>query len=124
MIPQAELDAMRARAEAATRGPWVTMAHSSAAKKGTTAYGVWPQRRGAVSLATFHPGHAEEDAAFIAAARSDVPRLLDAYEELRTLARELAVRLAQVHVASTTAESVRDGYREALAKARDAGLLP
>ncbi len=111
---QADLDAMRARAEAAEAGPWTWSKIQESAQFGhvpAAVRHVWqaPQGRTTLFVATCDSANTDNDsnAAFISAARTDVPALLDAYEELRTLARELAVEsgaavdalLAQVRAA-------------------------
>ena len=97
MIPQADLDAMRAR----WSGKTMILR--------PVTDGV---RRGPITP-TVREAWAED-----AAARSDVPRLLDAYEELQTLARELAVAIN-----GTRGEAGLLAAEAALAKAHAAGLL-
>jgi len=77
-IPTDTLDEMRARVDAATPGPWTTYRH---------AYGVGietgdPDDGIQLFIETWgltYPEH-EEDAEFIAHAREDMPRLLDALD--------------------------------------------
>lgn len=91
MSPE-ELDAIRARCEKATKGPWNASAHLSG-----TCYGWdWQERFSAFNVAPHiasgtrggKPGddglpQAIADAEFIAHARSDVPALLDLIEEFQ-----------------------------------------
>lgn len=86
-----DLDAIRARADAATRAPWT--ADDTDLKVNTE------DGRALVVLATVllgdddtrenHP-QAMADAEFLAAARTDVPQLLDHIERLHRLIRDLA----------------------------------
>ena len=109
MIPQADLDAMRVRWSGKTI---VLMPVTDGVRRGPitpSVREVWV-----------------EDAA----ARTDVPRLLDAYEELRGLARDLAGQLrAMPHDLGCDRDTCDDAWRCAcgrttvLAKARAAGLL-
>ncbi len=76
MMTDAELDAIRARAEAATPGPWGITADS---------------KPNDFDIAGPEPGDTrgmfwrEEDAGFVAHARTDVPALLDEVKRLRAL---------------------------------------
>ncbi|HEY8691122.1 MAG TPA: hypothetical protein VIR57_00125 [Chloroflexota bacterium] len=108
VIPQADLVAMRARAEAATPGPWQLRLIGE--QRWTVNY---YEHGFSFRLAEIHGFEDHQaDADFIAAARTDVPRLLDAYEELRTLSRELAAEVEAEYAPLAL-----------LAKARAAGLL-
>jgi hypothetical protein len=93
-MTDAELDAIEARAADATPGPW------SARRDGA----VWQPgdmvtMAGAVATVTdpTHPS-AVRDAAFIAAARADVPALVSALREARAACREAAVALTPKHL--------------------------
>lgn len=85
MTPE-ELAEIRARAEAATPGPWVVESGN------WTGGEPWHQYRPAVPVKGRmfggEPLTTEEDAEFCAHARTDVPRLLAAYEEATRTAEE------------------------------------
>jgi hypothetical protein len=77
-MDKTELDEIRARAEAATSGPWYV---TRTTRKDGYNYHVRCLSIGYVVAGNVRPY--ERDAAFIAAARQDIPRLLDALEEER-----------------------------------------
>ena len=82
-----DLDAIKARAEAATPGPWIGSSVPSGRKYGVISvkdYGEWT-RHGARPLAVLSgiPTHGRHpDTQFIAHARTDIPDLLVAIDEL------------------------------------------
>jgi len=88
-LTRAELDAIRERCEAATPGPWTPVPQTSDGRH---------IREAAVVNASMQSfwqccykqgnGQPEQDAAFIAAARTDVPALLAHIEALETALRE------------------------------------
>lgn len=100
----AELAAWRALCEQATPEPWqyVMLAdHDAQVTYACIRIGDEVQRIGLRKKD-------EEDARFIAAARTALPRLLDECERLRGLARELADQIQQVlpHYWSPTSEAL------------------
>jgi len=72
-----ELDAIKARADAATEGPWEAD-QFGAAMNGRDSWHV--RSSGKPGVQVFLNGTLAKDAEFIAAARSDVPRLVAALE--------------------------------------------
>jgi hypothetical protein len=81
-----DLDAIRARCEVATDGPWTTEGEVARIESGEP--GAW----GDPVVDVVYLGHgaselhlSEEDAEFIAAARTDVPALIAEVERLRAL---------------------------------------
>lgn len=89
-------DAIRARADAATEGPWVV--HTA----GTGIRGhlgqpdnpyAWVRGPSGLPIAERHNGGTVADMEFAAAARTDVPALLDEVERLRAA----VARVAHVH---------------------------
>lgn len=82
------LDEIRARAEAATLGPWVadgTEIYGSHPSYGGPTHGVWVGETCRVD----DPDQGAADAAFIAAARADIPWLLAEVERLTAVAARL-----------------------------------
>lgn len=75
----AALAAIRAREQAATPGPW-TLWHRT--KHAADVQAASPNSVGGTILHTIAPCWAGPDAEFIAHARTDVPRLLDALERV------------------------------------------
>jgi hypothetical protein len=78
-VTTAELDAIEARAQAATEGPWATRdadRHMVRDAKDVVLYAYGLEKGGYAN------------AAFIAAARQDVPRLVAAVRELRAVVEE------------------------------------
>jgi hypothetical protein len=89
-IDKSELDAIRARAEAATPGPWRVFVD-----------GILEGVSGANGLLEVaEPGDLRvDDARFVAHARSDVPRLLAAIDTLEQVRAGLAAQLDAVRAA-------------------------
>lgn len=85
-----ELDAIKARAEAATAGPW--MAGGTGRHEGTVFAGV-------MRLGRFFD-QSGDDAEFIAHARSDIPALITEVERLRD-------ELDRLRFASSNPEAMR-----------------
>jgi len=92
MLTKADCAAIRARAEKATKGPWrVDEWHADNGAK----------VRGIVSTDTEIFGELyprSRDAAFIAAARQDIPALLDTVQELRTKAELIGEKAMNIPV--------------------------
>ena len=80
-IPQSELDAMQAREEAATEGPWEDTGDAISHEDWSKTEIIYHAGKGDNDCACFI-GWKEEDRIFAAHARTDQPRLLDAYEAL------------------------------------------
>lgn len=97
-----ELQAIKARAEAATPGPWskAWMWDYRVTGDGVFALGEGPTTYGA-TLAHAAP-QAERDAAFIAAARADVPALVAEVERLRAIVDAAPEYAAYVYMALAT----------------------
>ncbi len=102
-----ELAAIRARVEEATPGPWKWYHPAEFPTDIRLGWGGRPPKGGYLFRLTCshdpelsggaggaHAPPSEADAAFIAAARTDVPALLAEVERLRTLAQGLAARVA------------------------------
>lgn len=83
--PEAPLDAIKARVEAATPGPWWAENLASPTMDGSSERGpTWKVKYGLPGgRLNSGPGHDKETAAFIAHARSDVPWLIEQLEEAR-----------------------------------------
>ncbi|KKM26809.1 hypothetical protein LCGC14_1581070 [marine sediment metagenome] len=81
-IPQDELDAMRAREEAATEGPWEDTGDAISHEDWSKTEIIYHAGKGDNDCACFI-GWKEEDRIFAAHARTDQPRLRIAYEELK-----------------------------------------
>lgn len=102
------LDAAKARSDAATDGPW-TAADSvdgfSASVHGprgcVAAARSTPNRELGFELGPLQPGRRREDAEFIAAARTDLPKALDA---LRALLDAAAISERHMYMTLTTQE--------------------
>ena len=82
-----QLAAIRARCDAATPGPWVARLVYNAVY-GAEAEGVRSEPDGTMICGPGFPHPGAEDAEFIAAARADVPALL---EEISRLREEVSV---------------------------------
>lgn len=100
-----ELAAIRARAEAATPGPWIYdgpdlfaegeewMQSISALSDRLAAHGITTELLALVPTGEYQPAdiqpQSRHDAVFIAAAREDIPRLLDEILRLRAFVEDL-----------------------------------
>lgn len=100
-LSKADVEAIRARADAAESPPWVVSTGARGFVPGQTIFA--GSERGRVVLQTASLGASSEqfqaDATFAAAARSDVPRLLSALEAAWTERDELLDVLGLLHVA-------------------------
>ena len=94
-----DLDAIEARANAATEGPWCTDAWEI--YQGAEYQPGISQWIGETCRGTSTPEQDRDDAAFVAAARTDVPALVD---EVRRLTTELAT--AQSHAIDWAADAI------------------
>jgi hypothetical protein len=113
-LSDAELQAMAARCEAATPGPWICV-HSGSAPEPIVVSETVLNRRGSrmIVAATRWPlaslgadeAMAEANAHFVAAARSDMPRLLN---ELRWLRIALADQARVAAVGSAQERGAKD----------------
>ncbi|RKN40758.1 hypothetical protein [Streptomyces hoynatensis] len=137
-LTAAELDEIRARAEAATPGHW------GSARDEQGAYAVEAQPRLVLGVGSLHDGVIADvhtgysDAAFVARARTDIPRLLaeverqardlekaremaaDQLRQIEALTDQLAAARATVAEQQDQLAAVRPG-REDLARARREG---
>ena len=100
-----DLDAIEARAKAATPGPWES--HTNRNDDNGRAWGwVAPLRRTLVTIVTWNRGqnsNAEADARFIAHAREDVPALVAEVRRLREAELALVRMVAEESKRATTA---------------------
>ena len=108
----ADLAAMRVRSEKASKGPWVAVRGRSGR------YCDWEVTgplHGAAGTLAF-----QSDAEFIAAARDDVPRLLDELNRLRTRVDELESEGAFLEALRAAGVDNWGGYGHAVALHREA----
>lgn len=124
MTPE-ELAAIRARAEAATPGPWKVDEGPALADPLLEGEGDWYRHiEGWTNTGWEWLCLSPEDAAFIAHAREDIPKLLDEVEALRARAEraEEQVRLLTLEV-DVEREAARAARKREQARARDARQL-
>jgi hypothetical protein len=118
-MSELDLDAIRARADAATPGPWAKPFCTDA--PGDEGWWINNGRVGteeySIGLTMAYNPRAEADATFIAAARADIPALLDEVERLRALLPivDAARVLAANHKAWGASKRVIPGTPELLA---------
>lgn len=91
----AEVAAIRAKADAATPGPWSVRHYGSNDECVRTAHG------DPIAWCKANVSNAERDAAFIASARIDVPALCDEVERQRARADKAEAELARVEAMRT-----------------------
>ncbi len=98
-IPQEELDVMRAQEEAATKGPWEDTGDAISHEDWSKTEIIYHAGKGDNDCACFI-GWKEEDRIFAAHARTDQPRLLDAYEALLADNKRLREALREARIDS------------------------
>jgi hypothetical protein len=122
-ITPEELVAIEARCEAATPGPWSVEVYD----KGTTFYGIGPVRADKVWMGGgYEPSYEQAvldvempDAAFIAAARSDIPKLLAAIKSRDAELAELRAFYREREKACAERADERDAAKALLARAAE-----
>jgi hypothetical protein len=89
-MTDAELEAIRVRAQAATPGPWTSMVEGRDHTSGDSFIMIGPPERRTddmyVSLGSHPASPADQD--FVAAARQDIPRLLNEIQRLASMLKE------------------------------------
>jgi hypothetical protein len=109
VTPDLDLDAIEARAESATRGPWTTDVEIDGYRAGlrTVVRGPFGKRILTVGQIRLHEsGDAEANVAFTAAARDDVPALIAEVRRLR--AENAGLRVAVLLLTDGVAEARAD----------------
>ncbi|WNF07426.1 ead/Ea22-like family protein [Brevibacillus borstelensis] len=107
VITPQELAAIRERAEKATPGPWKLINYDNG-------FAVYASEVEMISDWYYENGFTEENAEFIANARTDIPRLLDEIERLQerwVYAIENAEHMADVLVPQDLSDFYRDVAR-------------
>jgi hypothetical protein len=120
-LTREEREAMRARCEAATPGPWRALREGNwRLDDGTLAGASRVDELPVVSSQGIRivSRFADADADFIAAARGDVPRLLDALDTAEAWQDVLLYWLLRVHVAS-----LREGWEEGPSEEETEGAI-
>lgn len=120
-MTEGRLEAIKARAEAATPGPWVDRLRDF---EGADGYGLESHptvEANGKTVCIFCEREIDDDndevnAEFIAAAREDVPALLEEVERLQRVARYLATKLSTLNASRKkfVGASLDDGYGQAL----------
>ena len=97
MLTRDELDAIRRRADAATEGPWTDMTGASASGgdevcvNGGDYETICEFPFSSPAASSIHCVVRKNNIAFIAAARTDIPRLLDDFDELARRAKAAGI---------------------------------
>ena len=105
-----DLEAIEARANAATEGPWVVTASRSGRSLSVGPDGFSGRERGE---------RFREDAEFTAAARTDVPALVAFVRQLQAEVKDLREELR--HVTRDAQQDLYEAARQARGEARDRG---